>query len=121
MGFQIYDKPGLGEDVAERAAANGMKNPFWWAPGYEVRGNHEHLIIAKIGKPPGLLPAEKPHALIIAPRREHSRKPDEAREDIAALQGPRVELFARQSSGGFDVWGRETSKFDAAAYRMVQP
>ena len=49
------------------------------------------------------------HQFIISPIREHSRKPDEAREKIVALMGdvPRVELFARQSPPGWDVWGNE--------------
>ena len=39
----------------------------------------------------------------------HSKKPDEAREKIVALMGdlPRVELFARQTPPGWDVWGKE--------------
>ena len=38
-----------------------------------------------------------------------TRKPDEARDKIVALMGdvPRVELFARQSPPGWDVWGNE--------------
>ena len=49
------------------------------------------------------------HQFIISPIREHSRKPDEARDKIVALMGdvPRVELFARQSTPGWDVWGNE--------------
>ena len=40
---------------------------------------------------------------------ENSKKPDEARERIVRLMGdlPRVELFARQSPEGWDVWGNE--------------
>ena len=39
----------------------------------------------------------------------HSKKPDESREKIVALMGdlPRVELFARQSPPGWEVWGNE--------------
>lgn len=46
---------------------------------------------------------------IISPIQEHSRKPEEARDKIVALMGdvPRVELFARQSPPGWDVWGNE--------------
>ena len=49
------------------------------------------------------------HQFIISPIQEHSRKPEEAREKIVALMGdvPRVELFARQSPPGWDVWGNE--------------
>lgn len=41
--------------------------------------------------------------------REHSRKPDEIRAEIIRLCGdiPRIELFARQKTSGWDVWGNE--------------
>jgi len=53
--------------------------------------------------------------LLMAPRREHSRKPDESFGRIDAFFKPglsKVELFARQSRPGWDVWGNETTKFD---------
>lgn len=51
--------------------------------------------------------------IIDAPRREHSRKPDEIYERIEALvAGPYLEMFARQSRQGWDSWGDETTKFD---------
>lgn len=53
--------------------------------------------------------------LIKAPRREHSRKPDDTYERIEALvAGPYLELFARCSRPGWDAWGNETNKFAAA-------
>ena len=41
--------------------------------------------------------------------REHSRKPDEFRDEIIKLVGNllRIELFARQKTKGWDVWGNE--------------
>ena len=47
--------------------------------------------------------------IILSHIEEHSKKPDEARERIVRLMGdlPRVELFARQSPEGWDVWGNE--------------
>ena len=40
---------------------------------------------------------------------EHSRKPKETRDRIVRLVGdlPRLEMFARQSVEGWDVWGNE--------------
>jgi len=50
---------------------------------------------------------------IIAPRREHSRKPDGIHERIERLvAGPYLELFARQSRPGWTTWGNEATKFD---------
>ncbi|MFX0183359.1 MAG: MT-A70 family methyltransferase [Candidatus Hodarchaeota archaeon] len=44
-----------------------------------------------------------------AVRTKHSKKPDEVRKRIEKLFGnlPRIELFARQHSTGWDVWGNE--------------
>ena len=43
------------------------------------------------------------------PIAEHSKKPNIIREKIVELAGdlPRIELFARQSPTGWDVWGNE--------------
>ena len=40
---------------------------------------------------------------------EHSKKPAETRYRIVNLMGdvPRVELFARQKTPGWDTWGNE--------------
>jgi N6-adenosine-specific RNA methylase IME4 len=52
----------------------------------------------------------------VAPRREHSRKPDEVRDRIERLlPGPRIELFARTTSPGWDSWGDQTSLFDGGS------
>lgn len=58
------------------------------------------------------------HQDIIAPVREHSRKPDEQYDRIERLlgltePGDKIELFARQSWPGWDSWGLETGRFDA--------
>jgi N6-adenosine-specific RNA methylase IME4 len=52
--------------------------------------------------------------LIVAPRREHSRKPDEQYARIEQFcAGPYVELFARQRWPGWIVWGHEVGLFSA--------
>ncbi|GAH78553.1 unnamed protein product, partial [marine sediment metagenome] len=47
--------------------------------------------------------------LIDTPRMKHSKKPNEARKRILRLMGdlPRIELFARQKTEGWDAWGNE--------------
>jgi N6-adenosine-specific RNA methylase IME4 len=50
--------------------------------------------------------------LILAPRREHSRKPDEFYRRVEQYcEGPFVDLFARERRPGWDVWGDETDRF----------
>jgi N6-adenosine-specific RNA methylase IME4 len=47
-------------------------------------------------------------------RAEHSRKPAVFRQRIEELCGgrPRIELFAREASNGWDSWGVELDKFE---------
>ena len=47
--------------------------------------------------------------MVISPREQHSKKPDEVRDRIVELCGdiPRIELFARDSVEGWDCWGNE--------------
>jgi len=44
-----------------------------------------------------------------AERTKHSKKPTQVRDNIELLFGdlPRIELFARQKTEGWDVWGNE--------------
>lgn len=53
--------------------------------------------------------------LIRAPRREHSRKPDEQYSRIESLvDGPYLEMFARQAWPNWTAWGNEAGKYVAA-------
>lgn len=63
--------------------------------------------MAKRGKPKRY--SNSIHQFIISPVEEHSKKPDITRDKIVSLAGdlPRIELFARQKSPGWDVWGNE--------------
>ena len=47
--------------------------------------------------------------IILSHIERHSKKPDVARDRIVELIGdvPRIELFARQTTPGWDVWGNE--------------
>jgi N6-adenosine-specific RNA methylase IME4 len=54
--------------------------------------------------------------LIVAPRREHSRKPDEAYRRVERLvAGPYFELFSRTTRPNWRAWGNETGKYKAIA------
>jgi N6-adenosine-specific RNA methylase IME4 len=77
--------------------------------GNFVRQQHEHLLIARRGDLPTPEPAQRPSSIIEAPRREHSRKPDEAYELIERMypELPKIELFARRARPGWNMWGNE--------------
>lgn len=81
--------------------------PFFGV-GYYTKSNCEICLIGTRGK------VRKPavntvSSVIICPRREHSKKPDEARAGIEALypNTKKIELFARQKVSGWDCWGNE--------------
>ena len=75
--------------------------------GYYTRSNCEVCLIGVKGKPPKV--SNSVSSVVIAPREQHSKKPDIVRDKIVELCGdlPRIELFARQSTPGWDVWGNE--------------
>ena len=84
---------------------NRKSEGWFYGLGFWTRGNAEICLLATRGHPKRQ--AANVHQFIISPIQEHSRKPEEARDKIVALMGdvPRVELFARQSPPGWDVWG----------------
>jgi N6-adenosine-specific RNA methylase IME4 len=80
--------------------------PFFGV-GYYAKSNAEVCLLGIKG---AMRPVtNKVSSLVIAPRREHSRKPDEVRNAIVTLFGdlPRIELFARARATGWDAWGNE--------------
>lgn len=78
--------------------------------GKTTRKNVEVCVLGRRGSPKRL--AKDVHEVIISPRREHSRKPEEAYERIERYcPGPRLQLFGRQQRPGWTVWGNEAEKF----------
>lgn len=80
--------------------------------GQYTRTNAEYCLLGIQGKP-----ARKDKgvsSVILARRREHSRKPDETYDRIERLfDGPYLELFARTRWRGWQSWGNETDRFPA--------
>jgi N6-adenosine-specific RNA methylase IME4 len=95
---------------------NKKTNSLFWGMGYYTRANTELCLLATKGKPLKRV-SRSIHQVVESPVQEHSRKPDEVRNRISRLFGdlPRIELFARQKTEGWDVWGNEVqSDFDLA-------
>lgn len=81
--------------------------------GYTTRKNTEICLLGRRGKP--VRKSKAVRELIVAARRQHSRKPDQARDRIEAYaDGPYLEMFSRESAEGWDAWGLETGKFDGS-------
>jgi len=75
--------------------------------GRWTRGNAELCLLATRGSINRLSAGVR--QIIYSPRLKHSQKPDETRKRILELVGDlsRLELFARRSIHGWDVWGNE--------------
>ncbi|AIT81645.1 MT-A70 family methyltransferase [Novosphingobium pentaromativorans] len=87
-----------------------------WAfgTGYVFRSAAEFLIVGTVGQP--RVQSRSVRNLIVAPVREHSRKPDSQYEMVEALYaGPYAEIFSRTNRPGWDSWGDEAGKFDEVA------
>jgi len=80
---------------------------FFAGLGFWTRANPEICLLATRGHP--LRRRADVRKLIVSPRREHSRKPDEAYGRIERLcEGPYLEMFARSTRPGWDGWGAES-------------
>ena len=77
--------------------------------GSWVLNQHELLMIGACGDMRSPPEGARPPSVIHAPRREHSRKPDEAYEIIERMYPtlPKIELFARHARPGWTAWGDE--------------
>ena len=94
----------LGFSWIKTNSKNGK--PFFGV-GYYAKSNCEICLMGMKGQ---LKPiSNKVSSVIISPRREHSKKPDEVRNKIVELFGdlPRIELFAREKVEGWNSWGNE--------------
>lgn len=92
-------------------------NQMFKGLGYGTRSNTEFCLRATRGTP-GAANDRGIDQVIVAPRREHSRKPDEQYDRIERLvDGPYLELFARNRRPGWDAWGNQTDRFPSVDNR----
>lgn len=112
-------------DVAEAWGFKPVSLAFIWdkgrmGMGYWTRQEAEVCHLFKRGKPRRI--GKGVRQMIRAPRREHSRKPDEQYGRIEQLvDGPYLEIFARQRRQGWESWGNEVDRFPAAANDNALP
>lgn len=87
-------------------------NTYFKGTGYYSRSNPEMILLGTKGRMQRF--DTNIDQIIAEPRREHSRKPDVVRQNLVRMFGdiPRIELFARASTDGWETWGNETKKFD---------
>ena len=73
--------------------------------GYYTKSNCEVCLIGVKGRP--IKVSNAVSSVVIDPIRRHSQKPDVVRDRIVQLCGdiPRLEMFARNETPGWDTWG----------------
>jgi len=76
--------------------------------GYWFRGHTEHILVGVKGNVKAFRSLD--HNIKQLPVQAHSKKPNEFREMIDKVSfGNKIELFARNKSEGWDVFGNEVS------------
>jgi N6-adenosine-specific RNA methylase IME4 len=112
-GF-TYKTVGFHWAKLKRSAPRDQYNDqsFFSGLGFWTRANPELCLLATRGSPHRR--KANVQKLVISPRREHSRKPDEIYERIEALcEGPYLELFARSTRNDWHNLGVEVDAFKA--------
>ena len=96
-----------------KQSSTGLRWAF--GTGYLFRCAAEFYVIGTIGDPSPAV--RNVRNLIVSPVREHSRKPEDLHVNLERMfpDAWRCELFAREKRTGWDSWGHETGKFEAAA------
>ncbi len=100
------DDPGYGAAKEYvKYSGDGLYHSVFFGVGYYAKSNPEVCLLGMRGQLPTISDAVS--SVILAPRRAHSRKPDEQYSRMEGVFGdvPRIELFARQSAPGWDVMG----------------
>lgn len=89
---------------------NKLADTLFWGLGNWTRSNVEICLLAVKGHPKRV--SARVHSAIVSRIERHSHKPKEARERIVRLLGdvPRIELFAREQTPGWDAWGDEVER-----------
>lgn len=91
-----------------------LKSDLATGGGFTTRKNAEFCLIGKRGR--SVRKDASVHEVIIEPRREHSRKPEQFFDRVERYSaGPYLELFARAPRKNWTVWGNETSKFSSGS------
>ena len=88
-------------------------------PGFYTLSQCELCLIFKKGKIPSPRGARDVQQFLAAERGVHSEKPEEVRRRIERMfpAQSKIELFARKSSPGWDVWGNDASIMDIVSRR----
>ena len=92
------------------AKKNKSGTPVCFMGAYTMKSGMELCLLATKGaNAHGFVRRHNIRSLVESTRQKHSKKPEEIKTRIVELLGnrTRIELFARQKTEGWDVWGNE--------------
>jgi N6-adenosine-specific RNA methylase IME4 len=119
-GFEFSSMAFVWVKLNKRAPTLFMdKRSFFMGMGHTTRANAEYVLLGRKGAPKRL--RKDIRELVIAPLREHSRKPDEVYDRIEQYApGPYCRLFAREERDGWTSWGDQVGMFGSPSAAPAQ-
>ncbi|HMF27546.1 MAG TPA: MT-A70 family methyltransferase, partial [Candidatus Cybelea sp.] len=93
-------------------AKRSRRDRSWqFGTGYLLRSAAEFFLIGTRGHPRSAV--HNVRNLIVAPVREHSRKPDDLAKNLERMfpDAKKIELFAERKRKGWATWGKPTGRF----------
>lgn len=110
----IWMKLRRGINVEQLTLIRMIEDELHLGLGHTTRKNTEFALLGRRGN--ARRKAKNIREVIVAPVREHSRKPEEFYGRAERYcDGPRLELFSREDRPGWTCWGNEIGKFNAVA------
>ena len=112
MGF-IWIKPTKAAQHGRIFAPPMTHKEFPPGLGHTTRQNAEYVVFGRRGKPTRA--SRGVHQILVEPRREHSRKPEDFFAKAEAFVGPdvaKLELFSRERRPGWITWGDQVDLFN---------
>ena len=112
LAFKVINAWGFTYKTMGTWVKTTTSNKLAFGTGYILRSACEPFLIATIGQPKTC--AKNIRNVMMAERRDHSRKPDEQYDMIEAMipNGRYCELFSRTNRKNWHSWGNETGKFN---------
>ena len=108
----LFEAQQIAEDLGYKLHARMIWNKVTGIPAaFTVRYGHEYLLYMYKGKltPVALEERGKIHTVFTEQVKKHSQKPEEAYRIIERLYPSlnKIEMYARNTRGGWDCWGDE--------------
>lgn len=114
QAFEVMERWCFTFKTAGHWVKRGESGKLAFGPGYILRCAGEPFLIGTMGAPKT---SNSVRSVVEGPRREHSRKPEEAfaAAEMLVPNAKRLDLFSRQERPGWDVFGDEVGKFEGRA------